>query len=228
MSVFVLLALACEGPATAPPAAPAPPPAPAPVAAPTPAPAPAAAAPERERVAKVKEVLAAGDYTIARMDACGQEAWVAGPKTDLKVDGAVVMPMGTPMTDFEAKSLGRTFEEILFVDWIRPTDQEPSCPPPPSPEHVAERPPPADPADTMVGVVKETMQAGGYTYARLDLCGKERWIAGPPVPLNVGETAKVSGAFTMKGFKSPTLGRTFDELDMVTRITIAGAPPKCP
>ena len=38
------------------------------------------------RVGKVLEVLLVGDrYTYARMDACGQEAWVAGPSQALEV-----------------------------------------------------------------------------------------------------------------------------------------------
>ena len=49
-------------------------------------------------MAKVVEVLPAGEYTIARMDACGVEAWTAGPPTELTVGQTVEMPTGTVPT----------------------------------------------------------------------------------------------------------------------------------
>ncbi|MCA9572950.1 MAG: hypothetical protein KC656_34170, partial [Myxococcales bacterium] len=161
LSLLLVLA-ACGGPASAP-VQPETTPAPAPAvppAAPVAEAPPQREAPDPERMASVLEVLVAGEYTIARMDSCGEEAWVAGPKTELTVGQVVKMPMGTVMTDFESKTLGRTFDAILFVNTITPADGPVNCPPPPSAKHT-DPTPRQEPADTTIGVVKETMQAGG-------------------------------------------------------------------
>jgi hypothetical protein len=62
------------------------------------------------------------------------------------------------------------------------------------------------------GVVMEALHGGGYTYARVDFDGGERWIAGPPIPLAVGDTVSVPDMMNMGGFRSESLGRHFDEL----------------
>lgn len=59
-------------------------------------------------------------------------------------------------------------------------------------------------------VVLETMNAGGYTYARVDAEGTEAWTAGPEAQLAVGDTLLLSGASPMENFTSNTLNRTFD------------------
>jgi len=64
----------------------------------------------------------------------------------------------------------------------------------------------------MTGVVEETLAAAGYTYVRLTVAGGERWIAGPPAKLEIGDTIAVSGLMYMGKFESDGLGRTFDEL----------------
>lgn len=191
-------------------------------------PAPAAApvvstpsAPSVERTAKVVEVKQSGGYTYARLDACGQEAWAAGPTTELVVGSTVTMPEGLVMTNFEAPSLGRTFETILFVDYFHPTQSELTC-------NAAPPPPAAAPAaGLIVGRVVETMEAGGYTYLSLDTCGVVQWVAGPRTPVGVGEWVEVNNGFVTANFRSPSLGRTFDQLRMVDRITKGATAPAC-
>lgn len=221
-SVLSLL-LACEGPVkpTAPPPAPAPAPAPAPVAE---APAPAPLPPDTTRLARTVEVHAAGSYTILKMDACGAEAWVAGPKTDgLTVGQVLEMPLGTAVANFESKELKRTFDELLLVEWLKPTDQEPRCPP----RHDQHQQDPKAPSD-VTGVVKETMESGGYRYALLDVCGTDTWVAGPKVPVKVGETLLGDLSAEMTDFTSTTLGRRFDKILFLKRIAIGPKPPDCP
>ena len=223
----LLLVPGCEGPVkpTAPPPAPAPAPAAeaaavAPTAAPPPLPT------DTKRLATVAEIHAAGSYTILRMDACGAEAWVAGPKTEgLSVGQVLEMPLGTPMTDFRSKELERTFDAILFVDWLRPTDARPECP---TQKHhgEGEHKDPKAPSD-LAGVVRETMESGGYRYARLDVCGTETWVAGPKVPLQVGETLLGDVSTEMKDFSSATLGRRFDRIVFLKRIAIGPSAPDC-
>ena len=67
-------------------------------------------------------------------------------------------------------------------------------------------------AGGITGVVRETLEGGGYLYALLDLAEGTRWVAGPPVPLAVGDTVSVPDMVSMGAFESPTLGRSFDEL----------------
>ena len=69
--------------------------------------------------------------------------------------------------------------------------------------------------DGVSGTVVETMDSGGYTYAKLDDGGKQVWVAGPQTSLAVGmKIGKTSGQL-MPGFHSSTLNRTFDELYFV-------------
>ena len=205
-------------------------PAPAPTAA---APAKAPAAQDALRVGKVLEVLESGDYTYGRFDACGQEAWVAGPKTPLVVGQTVEMPQGMAMADFHSASLKRDFEVLLFVDFYRVIEGEPDCtaaakapprPPPAATHGMQELPPP--PKD-VYGTTLETMDSGGYRYARLKTCGGEVWIAGPQVPVKVGDHVVTPKGSEMNGFTSSTLGRSFDSILFVPSMAISPEPPKC-
>ncbi len=200
-----------------------------------PAPVPAASAEgdrSATRRAVVVETMDAGGYTYARLDACGEEAWAAGPESVLEVGSTVETPMGTAMTDFRSPSLDRTFDAILFVDWFRPSDSEIRCAP--EPAHPSPPAPAAEPAASgkpeardIVGTVVETMEAGGYRYARLDRCGAEVWIAGPPIPIQVGEVVTSRGGFEMKDFASPTLDRRFGSIWFVGAMAIAPEAPAC-
>lgn len=62
------------------------------------------------------------------------------------------------------------------------------------------------------GKVLETMDAGGYTYARIDSNGKMLWLAMPTTKLKVGEDATFYAGQEMQNFKSEGLKRTFDKI----------------
>ena len=64
----------------------------------------------------------------------------------------------------------------------------------------------------MRGTVLETMNSGGYTYARVDVDGTEVWAAGPVTPLKEGAEIALVGAMGMQNFHSSTLDRTFEEI----------------
>lgn len=92
-----------------------------------------------------------------------------------------------------------------------------------TPEQSAEReqgPPPGHPVTggegslngEATGVVLEAHDGGGYTYAKVDFQGVERWVAGPPASLAAGDTVAVLDLVNMGAFKSERLGREFDEL----------------
>jgi hypothetical protein len=100
------------------------------------------------------------------------------------------------------------------------------APPPaaPAPRAVAVAPPPpASTDDELSGVVAETMDAGGYTYARLDHGGTMLWVAGPETKLVVGSRlGKLSGTL-MPSFHSSALNRTFDKIYFVNAYEVASA-----
>jgi len=87
-------------------------------------------------------------------------------------------------------------------------------------------PPPAPAGPALAGTVVETMNSGGYTYAKLDLGGgATAWVAGPETPLKVGaKIAKLDGTL-MPNFRSETLNRTFDQIYFVGTYGMPGAAP---
>ncbi|MBX2799332.1 MAG: hypothetical protein KTR31_16775 [Myxococcales bacterium] len=199
-----------------------------------PGPSGAAAEKKTERLGAVKEVLTSAGYTYALLENCGEEAWVAGPETELEVGAVVVMPEGMGMENFRSPSLDRTFDTILFVDYLRPTTDEITCAekPPPAPVgrqgtsgHDNEEKPP--PPKAYHGKVVETMESAGYTYAKLEHCGQETWLAAPRIPLQVGQFVKARKGDEMNGFTSKSLGRTFDSIFFVPSMAIAPNGPAC-
>jgi hypothetical protein len=67
---------------------------------------------------KVAETMDASGYTYVSVDTGTEKIWVAGPKTPVKVGDEVFVPGGSPMENFESKTLGRTFETIIFAPSI--------------------------------------------------------------------------------------------------------------
>ncbi len=203
-----------------------------------------------ERRGKVLEVLKSGGYTYVRLEACGQEAWAAGPEMDLEIGSTVAMPQGMGMVDFKSPSLGRTFDAILFVDWIRPGAEPVDCSEPAKTEVAGKSanphggpngipttlPKSGAPAGGMSGggaagahhgKVVETMVSGGYSYVRIDSCGEEKWLAGPQAPIKVGQFVASPMGAPMGGFNSPSLGRTFDTIFFVQSVRVAKNGPDC-
>ncbi len=213
--MLIALLWACGAPAESPqpPVAPvAEAPAPAPAAAPE-APAPSL---EPARLGEVMEVLPTPAYTFAKMNACGMEAWVAGPPTELEVGQIVSMPEGMVMTNFESATLKRTFDAILFVDYLTVTDKQPQCA---TPVKATDQ--------QYVGLVKTSMASGGYTYAELDVCGDTVWVAGPEMALQPGQTLLSPKGSLMKNFQSPSLDRTFAEIAFVPKMKVVPGVPYC-
>lgn len=204
---------------------------PAPAAA-TPAAEPAPAPKAIERMAEVVETLDAGTYTYARLTYCGQEAWAAGPKTELTKGQVIKMPEGIGKADFHSESLDRTFDAILFVDWFKPTDETIDCPEPvaanaPKGTPQGVRPAAESGEPQFHGQVKETMAAANYSYVLLDSCGTEEWLAGPQSVVRQGMYVTAKEGALMKDFESKSLGRTFEALWFVPRFKIVHDGPEC-
>ena len=62
------------------------------------------------------------------------------------------------------------------------------------------------------GEVMEKMDAGTYTYLKIDEDGSEYWIAVPTMQVDVGEQIFFSKYMKMTNFKSETLDRTFESV----------------
>ncbi|HSM04360.1 MAG TPA: hypothetical protein VK858_07050 [Longimicrobiales bacterium] len=75
----------------------------------------------------------------------------------------------------------------------------------------------AVPEDAPTGTVRETIQSGGYTYARLEVEGEEVWSAGPVTDLEEGDRVALVGVMGMEGFRATSLDRTFDRILFVSR-----------
>ena len=105
-------------------------------------------------------------------------------------------------------ALGGVFFALACGGGGEAAPEAPEAPPQP---YLNATPGPAQPT----GVVVETMDAGGYTYARVEADGTELWLAGPLSQVTLGDTLSLVGADNMGQFSSPSLDRTFDELYFV-------------
>jgi len=153
-------------------------------------------------VGTVLETMDAGGYTYARLDIAGEEMWAAGPPSDLAVDDEVALVNAMGMQDFTSNTLNRTFDQILFVAGFETPGAGPET------------------FSGNRGLVKETMDAAGYTYVQVEIEGETMWLAGPVTAVEAGQTVGWMGGALMQGFTSSTLERTFDAILFVDRLAI--------
>lgn len=116
-------------------------------------------------------------------------------------------------------------------DRREPARGTPAAPPAPGPAAATTpttTPPPSTGADRITGTVVETMDAGGYTYAKIDRGGSQVWAAGPATKLAVGARVDTDAGTLMTGFRSETLDRTFEEIYFIASFGDAGGAPANP
>lgn len=70
-------------------------------------------------------------------------------------------------------------------------------------------PPQQSGAGDTSGIVRETMNAGGYTYVLVDSGPDKTWIAIPETQVKTGQRVQYSAGMAMENFHSKTLDRTF-------------------
>lgn len=163
---------------------------PAPMRAGGPAPVAPATAPAVTR-GKVLETMNAANYTYVRAQTEAGETWVAGPQAKVKEGDTVEWPGGMEMKNFTSKTMGKTFESILFVDRIAPAAAAPAAA---AVGHGAGGAPHAALSSKTVGTPegKGIVRAdGGVTVAegydkRVELDGKEVVVRGKVVKFNAG------------------------------------------
>ena len=181
--------------------------------------APAAPARSAQNVGKVLQIQNGGGYSYAEVEtASGMKVWIAGSQLELKPGAAVEWGDFAVMRNFNAKSLNRTFPEILFVNRWGPvgaatvaTPAHGTFPQPPAPGV-------AGPSDS--GVVKSVAVAGGYSYIEIDRGGKTVWVAAAETPMKAGDKVQWQGGTEMSNFTAKSLGRTFDKITFASGVNV--------
>lgn len=149
----------------------------------------------------VKAVEMAGGYTYARVDVAGEEFWLATTMTALTPGEEVAWKDYSMMKRFRSKALNREFDQIMFVDRLYTTASATAAP--------------------RRGIVAESMNAGGYSFIRVDENGSSVWLAAPETALEVGRTIEWRGGGAMHDFTSRSLDRVFDEIIFVDSVQIS-------
>lgn len=83
--------------------------------------------------------------------------------------------------------------------------------------------PAASGASQLAGKVLETIDAGGYTYVRMETGAGEQWAAVRETKLTIGQNVVIDAEMTMEKFESKTLNRTFDSIVFGALAGSAGA-----
>lgn len=168
------------------------------------------AAPEKEEIriisGKVTETMTSGPYTYVCVEKDGKKTWAAVPDKVKATVGQEITLKGMVIANFTSKSLNRKFDEIIFSDGPQGTEKS-------NIKHkMLEQPNATIGTENITGKVAESINSGGYTYVKLDQEGKSIWIAIPESDVKVGQDIVAQPGMEMKGFKSKSLGRTFDSV----------------
>ncbi len=67
---------------------------------------------------KVLETMNSGGYTYVNIDQAGKSTWVAVPSMKMEVGQKVSFSQGAVMRNFSSKTLGKTFESIIFSSGV--------------------------------------------------------------------------------------------------------------
>ncbi|HET8749005.1 MAG TPA: hypothetical protein VFM98_25660 [Ramlibacter sp.] len=186
---------------------------------------------------KVLQALEGGGYTYAEVQmASGKKVWIAGSHIAVKPGTEVEWGNYGLMRDFPSKSLGRTFDEILFVDRWAPAGQAavavaphgtfPNGMPAATADQMAAAaagaPAAAAAADPSArGTVKTVTNAAGYSYIEVDQgSGKTVWVAAMQTPMKAGDKVQWEGGTQMSNFTARSLGRTFDKIIFAQAVSV--------
>ena len=70
--------------------------------------------------AKVAQTMNSGGYTyVEAADEKGVKTWLALPEIKVKVGDSIEYPDTPPLSNFQSKTLNKTFEKISFIPGIR-------------------------------------------------------------------------------------------------------------
>ncbi|MCB1914983.1 MAG: hypothetical protein KDG52_04585 [Rhodocyclaceae bacterium] len=175
---------------------------------------------------KLVQVMQAGGYTYGEVEGPnGQRVWVAGGHIEAQPGDMVQWGQFAVMHNFTAKSIGRTFDSILFVNsWGKvdgPRAQvaahgAPRGGHPPMPQQGAA----TSAAGGQSGLVKSATTAGGYTYLEVEQGEQTTWVAAPETTVKAGDTVSWTGGMTMRNFTAKSLDRTFEQIVFAGGVTV--------
>jgi hypothetical protein len=183
---------------------------------------------------KILQLQQAAGYTYAEVDlGDGQKVWMAGGPLDAKVGDVVQWGKASVMENFTAKSLGRTFNTILFVgSWgkdgapmaqVAPHGQKMNGMAP-AIDSAMLAPPAGKPLQAggnNSGQVKSVAQAGDYTYLEITQANGSIWLAAPKTEFKAGDKVVWEGDMVMTNFQSKALNRSFDRIIFASRVNLA-------
>jgi hypothetical protein len=175
---------------------------------------------------KVLQTQQAGGYTYAEVDAGnGQKVWIAGGPIQIKAGDSVQWGDYAVMQNFTSKTLGRTFEQILFVNSWNPVGgavaqvaPHGSLPAAQAAQQGLGLAPAVQGGQQAAagaanqGEVKSVTAGGGYTYLEVNQGGNVVWVAAPEVAVKAGDKVRWDGGSVMQNFTAKSLGRTFDSI----------------
>ncbi|MBC5765730.1 hypothetical protein H8R02_14775 [Ramlibacter sp. GTP1] len=180
-----------------------------------------AAQPASPNSGKVLQVMHGGGYSYAEVQlASGDKVWVAGQQIDVKPGKQVQWGNYMVMRDFNSRSLGRTFPEILFVESWGANGAQPVATAPHGSLPQAQlgaAPLAAGAMDS--GVVKSVQNAGGYSYIEVDRGGQVVWVAAVETALKKGDKVQWQGT-EMSNFTARSINRTFDKIVFAQGVTV--------
>jgi len=132
----------------------------------------------------VEEVLQAGEYTYLQVDENGKKKWLAVPGMEAAKGDVYYYAEGLVMTNFGSKELGRTFEEVTFLEFV---SKEPIVAGAPKKEETLQTG--ADKRETLKMEYEITAVEGGYSIAdifvkKAELSGKKVKVKGVVVKYN--------------------------------------------
>ena len=182
----------------------------------------AAAQPASQNGGKVLQVLHGGGYTYAEVQTgSGDKVWVAGQQIEVKPGKDLQWGNFMVMREFNSRSLGRTFDEIVFVESWGASGAQPVATAPHGSLPAAQlgsAAPAAGP--TASGVVKSVQNAGGYSYIEVDRGGGQViWVAAVETPMKAGDKLQWQGT-EMSNFTARSIGRTFDKIVFAQGVTV--------
>jgi hypothetical protein len=74
---------------------------------------------EAKHVGIVTEAFHAGNYTYIKLAEEGKEVWLASQPMDVSAGEKIEYIGGVPQKNFHSKTLGRSFEDIIFITRIK-------------------------------------------------------------------------------------------------------------
>lgn len=179
---------------------------------------------------KVLQVLQAAGYTYAEVDTQGgQKIWIAGGPLQVKPGDSVQWGSYAVMENFNSKTLGRTFDQILFVNAWGPVGGATAqvAPHGNSPVHPAATAAISTPEQQAAagsganqGEVKSVANAAGYTYVEVNQAGTTVWVAAPETSVKPGDKVRWDNGTVMRHFTAKSLGRTFDQIIFASKVAV--------